>query len=220
MFSIRKVKTKSGSTAVQVVRYIGHRAQIYQHIGSAKNEEELKLLRIKAKEWIEKYTAQISLFPDARQKTLIVDRGECIGVTHHFAWQFYMSCAKECGLGDMPALLLDLAIMRLIEPASKLRSLALLSHYFGIKYSERIYRNIPKLLRYKTDIEQCAFNLAIEKLKEPFYFVLYDVTTLYFESFKEDELKAPGFSKDNKPQQPQIVSHWAISHSIWISFDL
>jgi hypothetical protein len=30
---------------------------------------------------------------------------------------------------------------------------------------------------------------------------LYDVTTLYFESFKEYEFQKPGFSKDNKPMQ-------------------
>ena len=41
--------------------------------------------------------------------------------------------------------------------------------------------------------------------KEQFYYVLYDVTTLYFESFKPDEFKIQGFSKDNKSQQPQIV---------------
>ncbi len=35
--------------------------------------------------------------------------------------------------------------------------------------------------------------------------MLYDVTTLYFESFKEYDFQRPGFSKDNKPQQPQIV---------------
>jgi transposase len=40
-----------------------------------------------------------------------------------------------------------------------------------------------------------------------FSIVFYDVTTLYFETFKEDaeNFKKPGFSKDNKPQQPQIV---------------
>jgi transposase len=38
-----------------------------------------------------------------------------------------------------------------------------------------------------------------------FSFVLYDVTTLYFETFKSDDLRKPGFSKDNKSQQPQIV---------------
>ena len=95
--------------------------------------------------------------------------------------------------------------MRLIEPASKLRSIALLSHYFGINYSQRIYRNIPKLILHKSDVEHCAYNIALKKFREPFYFVLYDLTTLYFESFKSDELKIPGFSKDNKSQQPQIV---------------
>jgi transposase len=95
--------------------------------------------------------------------------------------------------------------MRLIEPALKLRSIELMSRYFGINYSERIYRNIPKLISYKPDIEDCAFNVAIEKFNEPFYFVLYDVTTLYCESFKVDELKIQGFSKDNNSQQPQVV---------------
>jgi len=35
--------------------------------------------------------------------------------------------------------------------------------------------------------------------------LFYDVTTLYFETFEEDELRKNGFSKDNKSQQPQIL---------------
>jgi transposase len=35
--------------------------------------------------------------------------------------------------------------------------------------------------------------------------LFYDVTTLYFETFEEDELRKNGFSKDNKSNQPQIV---------------
>jgi len=35
--------------------------------------------------------------------------------------------------------------------------------------------------------------------------LFYDVTTLYFETFQEDELRQNGFSKDNKSQQPQIL---------------
>jgi len=42
-------------------------------------------------------------------------------------------------------------------------------------------------------------------MQETFRLVLYDVTTLYFESFKEYDFQKPGFSKDNKPMQPQIV---------------
>jgi transposase len=124
-----------------------------------------------------------------------------------------MSCLNDCGLTHLPALLLDLAIMRLIEPASKLRSIELLSLYFGIKHSRRFYRKIPKLIAHKADIELRAYNVAEEKFKEQFYYVLYDVTTLYFESFKADELRIQGFSKDNKSQQPQIVIGLLVTQS-------
>lgn len=213
MFRVRKVRTKSGSTAIQVVHYIGHRAKIAKHIGSAKDDSEFDLLIKKAQEWIEEQTSQTSLFPEQKQKLLIVDRGECVAVTHNFAYQFFMNCLNECKLANLPPLLLDLAIMRLIEPASKWRSIELLSRYFGIKHSQRIYRTIPKLIIHKADIEQRAYNVAEEKLKEQFYYVLYDVTTLYFESFKADEFKNEGFSKDNKSQQPQIVIGLLVTQS-------
>lgn len=35
--------------------------------------------------------------------------------------------------------------------------------------------------------------------------VFYDVTTLYFESAREDVLRCPGFSKDGKTSESQIV---------------
>ena len=213
MYSVRKVKTKSGSVAVQVVQYVGHRSIIVKHIGSGKDELEVNALRQKAFDWIDEHSGQLSLFPDQKQKILLVDRADCIGVTRHFAFRFFMGCLDECGLSHLPRLLLDLAIIRLIEPASKLRSIELLQHYFGIQYSQRIYRNIPKLTTYKADIEHCAYNVAQKKFNEPFYFVLYDVTTLYFESFKADEFKNQGFSKDNKSQQPQIVIGLLVTQS-------
>jgi len=213
MYSVRKVKTKSGSYAVQVVQYVGHRSIITKHIGSGKDEAEVNILRQKAFDWIDEQSGQLSLFPDQKQKVLLVDRADCIGVTRQFAFHFFMSCIDECGLSHLPRLLLDLVIIRLIEPASKLRSLELLQHHFGIHYSQRIYRNIPKLTTYKSNIEHCAYNVAQKKFNEPFYFVLYDVTTLYFESFKPDEFKNQGFSKDNKSQQPQIVIGLLVTQS-------
>lgn len=213
MFRVRKVKTKSGATAIQIVQYYGHRAVIAKHVGSAKDELEYDLLLKRAQEWIQDQTRQIKLFPDHKQKVLIVERGECIAVTHEFAYQFFMNCINECDLSNLPPLLLDLVIMRLIEPASKLRSIELLSRYFGIQYSQRIYRNIPRLIYHKADVEQRAYRVARKKFKEQFYYVLYDVTTLYFESFKADEFKIQGFSKDNKSQQPQIVIGLLVTQS-------
>jgi len=188
-----------------VVHYTGHTAKIVRHMGSARDDIERNLLINKAQEWIGKYTLQSSLFPEQKQNILIVERCECVRVTHDFAYQFFRSCLGECHLTNLPPLLIDLAIIRLIEPASKQRSVELLYSYFEIKYSQRIYRTIPKLISWKSEIEQQAYGVAKQLFKEQFYYVLYDVTTLYFESFKPDELKKQGFSKDNKSQQPQIV---------------
>lgn len=213
MLSVRKVKTASGSVAIQVVQYHGHQSKIIKHIGSAKNVEEITVLVQKAKEWINVQSAQIPLFAEPQSKILVVDRGECIGVTHLFARQFLLCCIHECGLAGLPSLLLDLALMRMIEPASKRRTVELLSYYFGISYSQRIYRNIPKLIKQKPLVESHGYTIAVQKFKEPFYFVLYDVTTLYFETFQSDELRVPGFSKDNKSQQPQIVVGLLVTQS-------
>lgn len=213
MFSIRKVRTASGSIAIQVVQYQGHKSIIMRHIGSGNDSQEISALIQRAKEWIKEQTRQTSLFVEPEQKILFVDQGECIGITHQFARQFLLCCINECGLKDLNPLLIDLAIMRLIEPGSKLKTVELLSHYFGISYSQRIYRNIPKLIKHQALVEQNAYKIAVEKFKEPFYFVLYDVTTLYFETFQSDELRMPGFSKDNKSQQPQIVVGLLVTQS-------
>lgn len=213
MLSIRKVKTKSGARAIQVVKYKDHRVEIIKHIGSGKNEEELSALHQKAEEFIREYTGQISLFQETEQKILFIDHGECVGVSHQFARNFLLRSANECGLKDIDELLLDLSIMRLLEPASKLRTIWLLKHYFGINYSMRIYRKIPKFIELKKEIELAAYRLAVKKFDEQFYFVLYDVSTLYFETFKSDELRISGFSKDNKPEQPQVVIGLLVTHS-------
>ena len=78
MFSIRKVRTASGSIAIQVVQYQGHKSKIMKHIGSSKDAEEVSVLIQKAKEWIKDRTKQISLFVEPQQKILFVDRGECM----------------------------------------------------------------------------------------------------------------------------------------------
>jgi transposase len=57
----------------------------------------------------------------------------------------------------------------------------------------------------KQIVEQKVVDFAKEHYSFDFDIVFYDVTTLYFETFEEDELRKNGFSKDNKSQQPQIL---------------
>lgn len=213
MLKIRTVKTASGATAIQVVQYHGHHAQVIKHIGSAKTSDQVAVFTQRAQEFIKTYTRQSLLFTEPTQKILFVERSQCIKISHRFAHDFLLCCLDACGLSTLPTLLRDLTVMRLLEPASKIRSIELLGQYFEVSYSQRFYRTIPKLIRYKSVIEQGAYKIATEQFKETLYAVFYDVTTLYFETFQADEIRVPGFSKDNKPQQPQIVVGLLVTQS-------
>ena len=51
--------------------------------------------------------------------------------------------------------------------------------------------------------------------------MFYDVTTLYFEIEKEDDLRKTGFSKDGKHQNPQIVLGLLVSKGGYpLSYDI
>lgn len=205
---IRKIRTASGATAVQVVRYERRRRTVVKHIGSAHDEDRLAILLSEAQRYVQAHDAQPSLFAASEAQGQLVDLSKVrlIGVTHTYARHALLACADLCGLGNLPVLYRDLALMRIIEPASKLQTIELLQQHFEVSYAERtVYRLLPKLITHQSAIETAAIDLVRDDLKESFSLVLYDVTTLYFESFKEYDFQRPGFSKDNKPQQPQIV---------------
>ena len=107
---------------------------------------------------------------------------------------------------DLPALLNDLVVIRIFEPASKLRSLELLEQFFGIRHSRKAYYKIaPDCVDLKKTVEQKVACFADLHYSFNFDILFYDVTTLYFETFEEDGLHQNGFSKDDKSQQPQIL---------------
>lgn len=207
MPSIRKTKTASGAVAVQIVRYEHRKVIVVKHIGSGRNSKEVDALVESAQIWIEQETKQLSLFPNKQQRTLSVATTNYVGVTHSFTREILLHVARRCGFDrERDAMLLDFAVMRLIEPTSKLRSIELMKRYFGIQYAERsVYRMLPTIKDRKEAMEDIVRRYAVKTLKSDLTVVLYDVTTLYFETFTADELRMPGFSKDNKPQQPQIV---------------
>lgn len=211
-FSIRTTKTASGATAVQVVRYHGRATEIIKHLGSARTSEELSVLQRSAELFVQEHQRQLSLFHEKQSKLLHVDHARSLATTHHFARNFFLACAAACGLALKP-LFLDLAIMRIIEPSSKRRTLSLLKKYFGVNYSDRVYHTFKQLLTHKAAIERTAVSCAKQVLKENLFLVLYDVTTLYFEAHRDDELRTRGFSKDNKSQQPQIIVGLVVTRS-------
>jgi transposase len=204
---IRVVKTASNANAVQVVQYKNNKRVILQHIGSAHNDEELNELLLIAEEWIKDFSNQLSIFPNEHPNSLLhLNHCTFVGVKYHFFNELINSLQDKIGFGDLPVLLNDLVAMRIFEPASKLRSLELMEQFFGITHNRKTYYKIaPKCIELKESVEQKVIAFAKKYYAFQFDIVFYDVTTLYFETFEEDELRKNGFSKDNKSQQPQIL---------------
>lgn len=96
---------------------------------------------------------------------------------------------------------------RLVEPKSKLKSYHTQDKYYGIKENElhHLYRALDILAEYKEEMEKNLFFKNVNLFNLEVDVVLYDVTTLYFESVGEDELRRFGFSKEMKVNEVQIV---------------
>jgi len=211
MYHIRKTKTASKATAVQVVYYVKRKMTLAKHIGSGHTDPEIESLLSVAKSWIKKEEKQKSLFDDTNQESkqsfALLDKCQYLGVRYNFIYEILIKLLDHFEFTTIGnSLLHDLIIMRMIEPASKLKSLELLEEYFGVSHCRQtFYKALPKLLTLKDAVEKLTVAFAQTKLAFDFSLVFYDVTTLYFESFSGDDLRRNGFSKDNKSQQPQIV---------------
>ena len=59
---VRKVKTASGATAVQVIRYKSGKRIVIRHIGNAHTNEELAVLIREAEVACDQLSSQLTLF--------------------------------------------------------------------------------------------------------------------------------------------------------------
>lgn len=148
MFYIRTVKTSSSSYTIQVVRYKNRKTIIIKHIGSAKTKEDISLLKKKAREHIQKISKQIGLFDDSNKKSadkiIQVSKCEYLGFRYSFMHKIINEIFGLFGFDKLKnKVLLDLVLMRIIEPSSKFHSLELLDEFFGIKYEiTDVYRQM------------------------------------------------------------------------------
>lgn len=117
----------------------------------------------------------------------------------------------------------DIVLARIANPDSKRASVRFLSEQCGIRlnldsvYNAMDYIDDNAIERIQGKALGAAQNLFQEKIDVLFY----DATTLYFESFTEDELRAKGFSKDRKSQEVQILlSIFVTQKGIPIGYDL
>jgi hypothetical protein len=200
---IRTVKTASGAVAVQIVHANRRGSREIEHIGSAHTPGDVEVLKAVARQRL--HTNQDTLdFGDGRPE------GEALPITSTQSKQLWDAlCLVYDRLGFDAVCSGDevfraLVLARLIEPASKLDTIRVLSE-LGI--SPPGYRTIFRLLPAYASPEwrqalaaACADHVGLG----PATLVLYDVTTLYFETDEGDGFREPGFSKERR-LEPQIT---------------
>jgi hypothetical protein len=205
-FKIRTTKTGSGKTAVQVISYSKRKVNVVKHIGSANNEEEARILKGRAENWIQAYRNKNGLFKDGKDSYFKNYR--YLGFIYAYAYEFLETIFFKFNFQNHVGVLFkDLVIARILEPGSKRDSLGFLRTFLNTTHSENVlYKVIVQYDdRTKDGLEKEIVSIAKKEFGFDFSFVLYDVSTLYFESFTSDDFKKPGFSKDHKHNQPQIM---------------
>lgn len=208
MYKIRQIKYSANSISIQVYKIENRKRIVVRHIGTARNEQEQSGLLALANDFIEKISKQLFLFGGEQPgNVLYINQTQFIGVYYTFLYDVIAKLIITIGFDKVKNnLLLDLVIVRMMEPASKLRSIELIEEYFGIKHRrQNYYKCAPGWLSLKSRTEAIALAFARQHYAFSFELLFYDVTTLYFEVFEEDELRKNGFSKDNKSEQPQIL---------------
>lgn len=203
----RIVPTASGKKAIQVVSKLDGKVTVHKHIGSYSNSEQKAQLLKEAEKFILKTTGQtnfLDLLSSLRPFEITITSSK-----PKFLYELLSGIYDKLGLGNYPdALIKDLVIARLYQPASKLETIEILTEEFGKDYSlKTVYRHLKKGLKkgIKESFQQSLINFAKEGLGDNLRLVFYDVTTLYFESHVKTELKDFGFSKDHRSTDTQVV---------------
>jgi Transposase DDE domain len=202
---VRTVKTSSGARAVQIVYSRRKGSRQLEHIGSAHDEVELELLKAVARQKLAAGQSELDLGLQAPP-----EQGGPLPITASRMGRLWDGlCAAYDVLGfDVAAggdeVFRRLVLARLIEPTSKLDSLRVLAEA-GIEPVS--YRTLKRRLpvysaeRWRGSLAAaCAQHAGLG----PARLVLYDVTTLYFETDTPDGFRQSGFSKERR-LEPQIT---------------
>lgn len=198
MAFIRKVKTASGATAVQIAHKQYGRIVKIDHIGSAHTKEDLETLFAIAKQRL--LGNQRSLFEENFSPLKVILKQPVSQLLLNLLLGLY----SNLGFNQLEdAIFAYLCVARIVEPTSKLDSIRVLSE-LGVSAIDRnkLYRCLHQIIAkdYRKTITDNCFAHAASGIS----FVLYDVTTLYFEVQVEDTFRKPGMSKERR-LEPQII---------------
>jgi hypothetical protein len=205
---VRTVKTASGATAVQIVYSKRRGARRMEHVGSAHDEQELEALKAAAVQRLAGGQYELELDLDTGEQ-LAGGPGPLPIVASRMGHLWDALCRTYQLLGfdqttGGDSVFRDLVLARIIEPTSKQDSLRVLGEVGVVPPA---YRTLNRRLAVYATPEwrqkiaaACAANAGLG----PASLVLYDVTTLYFETDTGDGFRESGFSKERR-LEPQIT---------------
>lgn len=207
---MRTVKTSSGATAVQIVHSSHRGSRDIEHLGSAHDDVELELLKAAARQRLAAGQGELDLGLEVTEPGRRGGGGGPLPITatrmgvllDALERAYRVLGFEEAAGGD--EVFAQLVTARIIEPVSKLDSPRVLEEAGAAAAS---YRTITRRLRvYAKDAWRAKISAACAAHAGlgPATLVLYDVTTLYFETDAGDGFRESGFSKERR-LEPQIT---------------
>jgi hypothetical protein len=198
------VKTSSGATAVQIVHSSHRGSRDIEHLGSAHTAAEVELLKAAGRQKLAARQGELDLGlrAGAPGGPLPVISSQMGCLTDALAHAYDVLGFTAAAGGD--EVFFQLVAARIIEPVSKLDSLRVLEEA-GL--APVPYRTVTRRLRAFAREgwrEQISAACAAHARLGPASLVLYDVSTLYFETDAGDGFREPGFSKERR-LEPQIT---------------
>jgi hypothetical protein len=178
---MRTVKTTSGATAVQVVWSSRRGSREIEHLGSAHDEAELEALKTAAQQRIAAGQLEFGLgLEPARGRPLPITSSKMSHLVESLDRAYRVLGFEDAADGD--EVFRQMVLARIIEPVSKLDSLRVLGEA-GVTPAS--YRTLKRRLSAYAEqqwrqrlSEACAAHARLG----PASLVLYDVSTLHFET--------------------------------------
>lgn len=208
---IRKNRNRSGSVSIQIAYKNNRTNKVLKTVGVAKTKREEELLLQLAKTELKRLEGMQSLFIE--HDDLVVEN-----FVNSISNEHLQILGPQLILGKIYEKIgfptdgsrnyfRNLVLCRLVSPGSKLKTVDYFKQHLNIHVSVySIYRFLDELeSSLKEKIENISFEHTKKTLQGNIGIVFYDMTTLYFEASEEDDYRIPGFSKDGKHQQPQIM---------------
>ena len=202
---VRTVKTASGARAVQIVHSSRRGSRDIEHIGSAHDEARLAMLTAVARQRLTVGQGELDLGLDDSPEA--GGPLEITGSRMGHLWEALCRGFDRLGFGEATGgdvVFRQLVLARIIEPTSKQDSLRVLQEVGidAVSYPT-VNRRLPVYARAEWRQRVAAACAAHARLG-PASLVLYDVSTLYFETDSGDGFREPGFSKERR-LEPQIT---------------